>query len=280
MIFFGVVIVNSLNIQTVSDFWNNVQQDTDNVSVLVKGYDHIDVVGYQALLLLIQNKSISITDINRNIIETMTMLGAVLPTEVALLTSANADMHKLDESELRRTIMTLNLAIAQIDLSMTEGEYSVSSLIETFNYMGGEVERIKRVVHDPEATVSDVIQVISAESDILNERFTDSIVAFQFYDKLSQRLHHVSESLSALTDIISDETSAVSTQVWDNFLKKMERYASMQEEYDLFEMIFKQGVSTEVAVQSLKERLSEKMTSAREKHKADAPDYEEDIELF
>jgi len=192
----------------------------------------------------------------------------------------NNEPHVLTHKELRKTIMTLNLSIAQIDLSMTEGEYSVDGLIDSFNYMRSEIERMKTVAMTPNVSIENIRDIVNEEASVLDQKFTSSIVAFQFYDKLSQRLHHVSESLSVLTDIISAETRSVDAQVWDVFLKKMERYASMQEEYELFELIFKKGVTTQNAVQELKTRLSIKLAAAREKHKADAPDFEDDIELF
>lgn len=186
----------------------------------------------------------------------------------------------LSSRELLKTVLTLNLAIAQIDLSMTEGEYSVNSLIENFNYMHSEIARIRSAISSPDASIEDVIDTVNKESKDLDVKFSESIIAFQFYDKLSQRLHHVSESLSALTDIVSNQELVIDNQVWDNFVAKMERYSSMREEYELFEMIFNAGVSTQQAVEDMKSKMRLKLQIAREKHKSDAPDYEDDIELF
>lgn len=186
----------------------------------------------------------------------------------------------LSSRELLKTVLTLNLAIAQVDLSMTEGEYSVNSLIENFNYMHSEIARIRSAISSPDASIEDVIDTVNKESKDLDVKFSESIIAFQFYDKLSQRLHHVSESLSALTDIVSNQELVIDNQVWDNFVAKMERYSSMREEYELFEMIFNAGVSTQQAVEDMKSKMRLKLQIAREKHKSDAPDYEDDIELF
>lgn len=187
--------------------------------------------------------------------------------------------HVLDWKELRKTIMTLNLSIAQIDLSMKEGEYSVDTLIDSFGFMRTELDRVNVIVHQDDIDVDTVKAVLAAQSEVLADKVSASIIAFQFYDKLSQRLHHVSESLSALTDIISSGETAIDDASWDKFVSKMAKYASMREEYELFELVFERGHSAEAAIQELKDRLSARMKAAQEKHKA-APDYEDDIELF
>ncbi len=186
----------------------------------------------------------------------------------------------LDWQELRKTIMTLNLAIAQIDLSMTEGEYSIDTLIDSFGFMRSELDRLTRIVHEDDIDVETVKAVLAAQAEMLTDKVSASIVAFQFYDKLSQRLHHVSESLSALIDIISSEEGSFDQQSWDNFFNKMAKYASMREEYELFELIFERGHSAEAAISDLKIRLIERLRLARDKHKSDSSVVEDDIELF
>jgi hypothetical protein len=186
----------------------------------------------------------------------------------------------LDWRELRKTIMTLNLAIAQIDLSMTEGEFSIDTLIDSFGFMRAELDRLNRIVHEDDIDVETVKAVLAAQAEMLTDKVSASIIAFQFYDKLSQRLHHVSESLSALIDIISAHDGSVDDQNWDKFLNKMAKYASMREEYELFELIFERGHSAEAAIAELRSRLSARLTLAKQRHKTESSSIEDDIELF
>jgi hypothetical protein len=188
--------------------------------------------------------------------------------------------HVLDWKELRRTVMTLNLAIAQIDLSMTEGEYSIDTLIDSFGFMRSELDKLNRIVHEDGIDVETVKAALAAQSEILTDKVSASIIAFQFYDKLSQRLHHVSESLSALIDIISSEDTVIDEESWERFLGKMAKYASMREEYELFDLIFERGRSAQDAISELRERLNERLKAAKEKHKSRVTDDEDDIELF
>ena len=189
-------------------------------------------------------------------------------------------IHDLSWKDIRKTIMTMNLAVAQIDLSMTEGEFSVDTLIDSFSFMNGEIDRINSVLQGDHVDIDQIRTMLTQQSIDLTEKADASIVAFQFYDKLSQRLHHVSQSLSALTDIISCGDCIVDEGNWDKFMDSMAKYACMREESELFELIFERGYSATTAVEMIKEILSERMETAREKHKNDAPNFEDDIELF
>lgn len=184
--------------------------------------------------------------------------------------------HVLEWKELSQTIMALNLSIAQIDLSMTEGSYSIDTLIDTFNFMREGLDRLNHsVLNDEIQDVAELKLRLLQESQVLSEKVTASIVAFQFYDKLSQRLQHVSKSLSSLSDIISHEERTVDEAKWNSFLEKMAKYAAMREEYELYELIFTQGLSGEQAIEVMKDRMR-----ARMEERKNQPAPEDDIELF
>ena len=193
-----------------------------------------------------------------------------------------SEPHKLEWKELKQTIMALNLSIAQIDLSMTEGSYSVDTLIDSFNFMREGLEALRSNVLNGDVTELESIKSHFLEqSGIISEKVTASIVAFQFYDKLSQRLHHVSQSLSALSDIISSGDRTVDEITWNNFRDKMAKYAAMREEYELYELIFKHDMTGSQAIEVMKDRMRERMHEAQAKHASgSSQDIEEDIELF
>jgi len=183
--------------------------------------------------------------------------------------------HVLEWKELSQTIMALNLSIAQIDLSMTEGSYSIDTLIDSFNYMREGLDQLNQsVLNDEVLDIAELKARLSKESQLLSDKVTASIVAFQFYDKLSQRLQHVSKSLSILSDIISHEDRTIDEKTWNSFRDKMAKYAAMREEYELYELIFTQGLSGEQAIEVMKDRMRTRMD---EKNKQPL---EDDIELF
>lgn len=183
--------------------------------------------------------------------------------------------HVLEWKELSQTIMALNLSIAQIDLSMTEGSYSIDTLIDTFNFMREGLDQLNHsVLNDEVQDVAELKSRLLQESHQLSEKVAASIVAFQFYDKLSQRLQHVSKGLSSLSDIISHQDRTMNEHTWNNYREKMAKYAAMREEYELYELIFTQGLTGEQAIEVMKVRMRERMEANKNQP------IEDDIELF
>lgn len=194
--------------------------------------------------------------------------------------SENDYQYSLGSKEIQETIMILNLSVAQIDLSITEGDNSVNTLIDSFTYMSQHIEKIQ-------ATSSDLIEAAGADSDAkalehhhnlltetgdLSNKMQQAIIAFQFYDKLSQRLSHVSHGLSGLAEIVSHEMRVKSPEEWEAFKASVRKGTTMREEEELFELIFDQMVPAEEAINIMKDRMRERM------HKED--EVEEEIEFF
>jgi len=180
--------------------------------------------------------------------------------------------------ELHKAILALNLSVAQIDLSMTEGSYSVDALIDSFNFMREGLENMRgHIMNDDASELSGLKAHVLAESNALSDKVTSSIIAFQFYDRLSQRLHHVSDSLSILADIMGSKDKPVDDVVWQAFIEKMAKYAAMREEHELFDLIFEQGLTSEQAIELMKFRMRERMQATKDNP---VPVLDDDIELF
>jgi len=70
------------------------------------------------------------------------------------------------------------------------------------------------------------------------------IQAFQFYDKLTQRLSHVSHSLDALGNLVSDSEKLYNPIEWSLLQEKIISKYSMPAEHHMFELVM-QGKSVE-----------------------------------
>lgn len=186
--------------------------------------------------------------------------------------------YSLGSKEIQETIMVLNLSVAQIDLSITEGDNSVNALIDSFTYMSKHIELIQATSQSLVEAVGEHIDVQDHQSSLLTEtselsgKMQQAIIAFQFYDKLSQRLSHVSHGLSGLADIVSHEMRVKSPEEWEAFKSSVRKGTTMREEEELFELIFDQMIPAEQAIEIMKERMRERM------HQND--DDEEEIEFF
>ena len=73
-----------------------------------------------------------------------------------------------------------------------------------------------------------------------------AIVAFQFYDKLTQRLDHVRYSLSTLALFVCDRTQAGQRDQWRRLYTTLKRLYRTEEEKQIFNMMV-EGASADAA---------------------------------
>lgn len=177
----------------------------------------------------------------------------------------------LDWSQLKETILMLNLAVAQIDQSMNEGNSSVETLSKSFTALATNLTDIQSAI--PQLKVEDdnslkVQQVIQGSSITAADKVQTAIVAFQFYDKLTQRLDHVSHSLSALTQLISNPNALYSPIEWRALQEAIRSKYTMDEERNMFDKVIS-GISIETALSEFRVEMENKSV-----------DEEDEIELF
>jgi len=174
------------------------------------------------------------------------------------MTSSNAQNPDLDWSQVRETVRMMNLAVAQIEMSMKEGDDSVDTLTDAFTTMAARVQVIEKLALDKQDNESknivDQCEAVAAEMQ-------HAIMAFQFYDKLTQRLSHVSHSLGSLVDLVGDNTRLYNPIEWSLLQEKIKSKYTMPAEHNMFDLMM-QGMSIEEVL------------------KATQKDDSEDIELF
>lgn len=186
--------------------------------------------------------------------------------------------YALGAKEVQETIMILNLSVAQIDLSITEGDNSVNTLIDSFTYMSKHIELIQAVTQSLVEAAGDDSGIEEHKDNLLLEtselagKMQQAIIAFQFYDKLSQRLSHVSHGLSGLSEIVSHEMRVKSPEEWEAFKASVRKGTTMREEEELFDLIFDQKIPAEEAIEMMKQRMRDRMHEQQED--------EEEIEFF
>lgn len=186
--------------------------------------------------------------------------------------------YALGSKEVQQTILVLNLSVAQIDLSITEGDNSVNTLIDSFTYMSKHIEQIQdtgsKIAELTESVegMDDHKSVLLSEAGELSQKMQQAVIAFQFYDKLSQRLEHVSHGLSGLAEIVSHEMKVKSAEEWEAFKASVRKGTTMREEEELFELIFDQHVPAEEAIEIMKVRMRDRMHQEQE--------VEDEIEFF
>jgi hypothetical protein len=177
----------------------------------------------------------------------------------------------LDWSQLKETVLMLNLAVAQIDQSLTEGNSSVETLSCSFTALATNLSDIQSSVlqmKDKDEDGDKLKLIIEGSTTTALDKVHSAIIAFQFYDKLTQRLDHVSHSLGALTALISDPSTLYSPFEWRALQESIRSKYSMEEERNMFDKVIS-GVSIEEALADFKQALL---------HKGECE--ENEIELF
>lgn len=190
---------------------------------------------------------------------------------MSVLSGSTSSRPDLDWSQLKETIVMLNLAVTQIDQSMNEGNASVSTLSTSFTGLATNLSDIQSSVsqlsHKDDS--SDKMKlIIEGSTSTALDKVHSAIIAFQFYDKLSQRLDHVSESLTSLTELIGNPEQLYSPIAWQTLQETIRSKYTMEDERRMFDKVIS-GVPIEEALLEFNQDMANR-------HRVE----EDEIELF
>lgn len=178
---------------------------------------------------------------------------------------SNAIRPDLDWSQVRETVLLLNVAIAQIEGALRGGDESVTALADSFTSMVGNVEQIAAAAEN--LPVNSESTTIHNNCKAVSEKMHAAIIAFQFYDKLTQRLTHLCNSLESLSDLVSDSNKLYNPYEWRGLQQRIKSKYTVESDRAMFDAILS-GKSVKQALQLVTQLESQQ---ASEK---------DDIELF
>ncbi len=158
-------------------------------------------------------------------------------------TAVNPD---LDWSQIRETVLMLNLAVAQLKKSMSEGDDSVEVLAESMTYVMEQMNAVQEEI----SALPELEQKASIveKGRKMSGKLHSIIVAFQFYDRMTQRLTHLSESLSSLADLIGDPQRLYSPSEWSELQQMIKSSFTIEKDRRMFEALLS-GLSVAEALQ-------------------------------
>lgn len=157
----------------------------------------------------------------------------------------------LNWSQVKETVLMLELAAAQIEAAMKDSNSSIDALTDSFTSMAGYM----RMISDTVSTMPETDDTAEARESLLNVTgqvsgmMHKAIVAFQFYDKLVQRLAHVGHGLGALSSLVSDQRRLYNPGEWVGLQEKIRSKYTTRDELAMFEAVM-QGKSVEEAINS------------------------------
>lgn len=133
----------------------------------------------------------------------------------------------------------LELCEAQMESALSESDVAMDALIKSF---AGLIEAGQSLGAANEKTPADLAQQL----DALRKQTAAAVVAFQFYDKLNQRLGHVRYSLSALAMFVCEPAKSHERDQWRRLFSTLRRLYRTEEERELFKLMV-EGATAEQA---------------------------------
>ncbi|MBA57336.1 MAG: hypothetical protein CMK89_23050 [Pseudomonadales bacterium] len=185
--------------------------------------------------------------------------------------SVNPD---LDWSQVKETISMLCLAMAQIETTLTDSSKSVDELSTTFTGMAQDAKKVMNLCEHADSSDKWETQRVDimAASQQMHQQMQRAIVAFQFYDRLTQKLHHVNESLTHLGDLISDSSRLYNPGEWSKIQQEIRSNYTMECERLMFDHIMK-GATIREALELYRHQFEQTESLNHD-------DTDDDIELF
>jgi hypothetical protein len=129
----------------------------------------------------------------------------------------------------------LELCEAQMESALSESDVAMEALIKSF---AGLIEAGQTLGAMNEKTpAADNVPDLAQQLDTLRKQTAAAVVAFQFYDKLNQRLGHVRYSLSALAMFVCDRAKSSERDQWRRLFSTLRRLYRTEEERQLFNLM-------------------------------------------
>ncbi len=154
-----------------------------------------------------------------------------------------------DWSPEKETALLLDLCEAQMAAALRDSDKSVDVLVHSFTELV-ETSRMmsefaKQLPSAANGAMPDT-EELARRCNAISHQINDAIVAFQFYDKLSQRLGHVRHSLSTLAMFICNRTQIQQREHWLKLLTSLRRLYRTAEERAAFDLVAAGATISEV----------------------------------
>jgi hypothetical protein len=145
----------------------------------------------------------------------------------------------------------LGLCEAQMDSALQESDKAVEALIQAFTTMVDTTRSVRtlaeKLPHDLKESVAvDLDQQLEA----MSRQVSAAVMAFQFYDKLTQRLGHVRYSLSTLALFVCDREQVSQPEQWQRLLTTLRRLYRTEEERQIFQSVM-DGIANDLPAASV-----------------------------
>lgn len=148
-----------------------------------------------------------------------------------------------DWSHVCETINMLYLAVCQIETTMHDANDSVDTLTHSFTQLANHTRDVSDHVNT--ITTGEEIKAfqtrVNATADEIQLNISKAIEAFQFYDRVCQRIDHVARSLENVTELLADDERLNRLESWRHAQESIKSSYTMEAERIMFEFIMRGG---------------------------------------
>ncbi len=198
------------------------------------------------------------------------------PDSITTIPASTAHDPDLDWSQVRETVRVLQAAAIHIELAMSGGDDSIGTLVESFSTVATYTEQIENTFNKlrehapPDAVDPDEIVQTHAILEDMRSRASIAIEAFQFYDRLWQKLNYLVSGLEETSSLIADPIRLYSPQSWSALLSELRESMNMEEDRVLFDAIMAGKSRAEAVEIAMKEKENHEQSKEED----------DDIEFF
>ena len=158
-------------------------------------------------------------------------------------------------SHVRETVLMINVAVSRIEHAMIEGNDSFTSLSQSFVGIANSAKQISDEVQQLDNS-SPQHESISQNCNKISEQVESSIIAFQFYDRLSQRMSLVSKTLNSLTEILKHPDKKDIQDEWIALQNTIRSKYTLDADQEMFDSVLK-GTSIEDALKEAVKKIEQ-----------------------
>lgn len=188
--------------------------------------------------------------------------------------TSSAKTSEQDWSHVKETITMLYLAVCQIKSSLTDGDHSLNHLTDSFTALANHTREVDKQIQtiDQAAEIATVRQSLTDTASDMQLKIAEAVTAFQFYDRISQRLDHVANGLESMSSLLADPRKLNNPKAWQRIQREVKSSYTMESERLMFEHILR-GASVQEALQIYRHHFENEVT-------LDTNADEDEIELF
>jgi hypothetical protein len=186
----------------------------------------------------------------------------VMATSSAESMSRNGDTAPMGNwSPQQQTARMLALCEAQMEAATHDSDAAVDVLVNAFTGLMSAVRELGEVSRGDSQQTSNTqtLAEMQKRCSDLSSQAASAVMAFQFYDKLSQRLGHVRYSLSTMALFICDRSNSQRPEHWEKLLLTLGRLYRTAEERAIFDSI---AGSLSLTISQQEEPLAKEMSDA------------------